>query len=383
VKLPDKYLAVHNIGMLQRQAGVDARVGELVQAHARLAVDAGQAVSFDFEPFAKGTPEAALFRRLSAANPHANARFLRFLAAYGGGFKRRALPVIFDTDHLAKQLSLSPRMLLFINAMPAGFYRELRIPKKDGGERRLLSPREPLRQAQYWVLRRLLDRCSVHDAAHAFVRGRSIVTNARLHQGRAVVVRVDLENFFPSVRKTAIRKVFQRIGYVYSVADALAALCTVDGGLPQGASTSPALSNLAAINLDVRFTALGKRLDFHYSRYADDLIFSSNDERLPALLPFFREVIASEGYVVNQKKTRVMRQGVPQMVTGLVANVKPALPRARRRLLRAMTHRLRTRGAEALTLARDRRQGRELVPVLEGHLAFARMVQQQRGQVDS
>jgi RNA-directed DNA polymerase len=383
VKLPERYLTVHNVGLLQRQAGVDPAVAELVQAFARLRVDANRAVTFEFESFPRVSVEEGLLRRLARSNPRADERFLRFMAAYGADFKRRGLPIVFHAGHLAGHLSIPGAFLRRLAANPVPFYREIRIPKKHGGERVLHAPEGALRQVQYWILRRLLDHDTPHAAAHAFRRGRSIVTNARLHEGQRVVIRIDLENFFPSVRQASARRVFQRLGYPYSVASLLAALCSLQGGLPQGAPTSPALSNLVNMRLDARFTALGTRLGFRYSRYADDLVFSSTDDRLPALLPFFKEVIVSEGYVVNEKKTRVMRRGAPQVVTGLVTNVHTTLPRARRRELRAMLHRLRTKGAGALEIPGAAAARGGSLAVLRGHLAFARMIERQRGKDDA
>jgi retron-type reverse transcriptase len=301
------------------------------------------------------------------------------MAVYGAGFKRRGLPVIFSVEHLARHLAVAPRELFRLSAQTSRHYREFRVPKARGGERRLMSPQGTLRRVQGWILHRMLNRCEPHQAAQAFARGRSIATNARVHEHRRVVVSLDLEEFFPSVRVAAVRRVFEQLGYPYSVASLLASLCTVDGGLPQGAPTSPALSNMVNVRLDRRFTALGARLGFSYTRYADDLVMSSDDERLPALLAFFREVIQSEGYRVNEAKTRVMRSGTAQEVTGLVTNVRAGLKRHHRRLLRAMVHRLRTHGPSALVVS-SRRGSRtdDPVRVLRGHLAFLNMVEPAR-----
>jgi retron-type reverse transcriptase len=380
MKLPDRYVALRNVGLLQRQAGVDPQVAELVKSFARLRLDAGEEVTYEFGEFSASSIEARLYRRLVAVNgENVDLRFLRFMATYGASFTRRGLPVIYSAEHLARHLALAPHDLFRLSAQPSRHYREFRVPKARGGERRLLSPQGTLRRVQGWLLHRMLNRCEPHQAAQAFTRGRSIATNARVHEHRKVVVSLDLEEFFPSVRAGAVRRVFERLGYPYSVASLLAALCTVDGGLPQGAPTSPALSNLVNVRLDRRFAALGARLGFSYTRYADDLVMSSDDERLPALLPFFREVIRSEGYRVNEAKTRVMRSGTAQEVTGLVTNLRAGLKRHHRRLLRAMVHRLRTQGPS--TLVASSRRGStsgDPVRVLRGHLAFLNMVEPDR-----
>lgn len=371
--VPDRYLAVHNLGLVQRQAGVDREVAELVQAYGRLRVDAGLPVEFAFTDFAHGTLEARVFNRIRTLNPDSDDRFLRFLAAYGAELERRNLPAIFSAAQLASRLGVSRAYMYRILSQPQRYYRELRIPKRSGGERVLMAPYGRLREMQRWIHRQLLARVPIHAAAHAFVKGRSIVSNARPHVQKHVVIRIDLEDFFPSIRAGVVRKAIQRLGYPYTVAAAIASLCTVDGRLPQGAPTSPALSNLVSLGLDKRFTALGHRLGFTYTRYADDLVFSSDDGRLPSLLPFLRDVITSEGYRVNEEKLRVMRPGNAQAVTGIVVNETVGLSRKRMRLLRAALHRLRTKGPGAVQLSSEG-HGADPVEVLRGHLAFARMV---------
>jgi retron-type reverse transcriptase len=372
--LPDRYLALHDLGVAQRQAGVDKEVAELVVAYGRLRLDSGEPVGFDFAAADPASAEERLYDDLSVMNPGGDQRFLRFLAAYGALLAEHGVPPIFSTAHLARRLRMSRGALFRIAAQATNYYRELRMPKPAGGERVIHAPFGRLLELQRSIAQEVLGQASMHPAAHAFVRRRSIVTNVRPHEGHRVVMRIDLEDFFPSITTAAVRRAIEKLGYPYSVASALARLCTLEGRLPQGAPTSPALSNLVGLRLDRRFAALSVRLGFVYTRYADDLVLSSDDPRLPSLLPFFREVIGSEGFRVNERKTRVMRPGNAQTVTGLVANVHTALPRERRRKLRAILHRLRTRGPAAVRL-RSRRGGTaDPLQVLEGHLAFARMV---------
>ncbi|HEV8393200.1 MAG TPA: reverse transcriptase family protein [Vicinamibacterales bacterium] len=368
-----RYVALRNLSLLQRQAGVEPAVADLVRAYARLRLDAGEPLTFEFDPFPRASIEGGLYRQLESANSGVDPRFLRFLSSYGATFTRRGLPVILTPAHLAQHLAMPLPDLVRLSATVSRHYREIRIPKAHGGERRLLSPQGTLRRVQTWLLHRMLNRCAPHGAAHAFVRKRSIVSNARPHEGRRVVIRMDLENFFPSVHVADVRRGFERLGYTYGVARLLASLCTVEGGLPQGAPTSPALSNLVSFRLDRRFTALASRLHFSYTRYADDLVMSSDDDRLPALVPFFREVIASEGYRVNEPKTRIMRAGAAHVVTGLVTNVRTTLKRRDRRILRAMAHRLRTCGPEALEVRSKRTPNADPLQVFAGHVAFLAM----------
>jgi RNA-directed DNA polymerase len=252
-------------------------------------------------------------------------------------------------DELARRLGLETEELLALR--PA--YRELLIPKRTRGRRRLCMPDENLKALQRRILHRLLVRLKAHAAATGFQRGRSIVTNALPHAGRAVVVRVDLKNFFPSTAEWRVRRYFRRIGWNRPAARLLTRLCTHRGGLPQGAPTSPRLSNLVNYRLDCRLAAMARKLGLAYTRYADDITFSfpADDRKLVRyLVGFVRRVVHAEGYQVHgSKKLRIRRTHQRQQVTGLVVNRRVNLPRKTRRWLRAVEHHQRTGRPATLT----------------------------------
>ena len=374
MKTDIRYLAIHNIGLLQRQAGVEPEVAELVVSYARLLSDAGKPMVFYRDRFTLSDEEKALLEKLVQDNPGQDPGFLKFMAAYGGEMARKGLPIIFSVPHLSKITRVPRKAVAWIAANPERNYRKFLAPKKDGSMRKLYSPNGRLRSIQRWILRHILDHCPPHKCAHAFVKGRSIASNAALHTRRRVIVRLDIRNFFPSISHAAVRKIYQKIGYPYRVASLLANLCTIEGGLPQGAITSPALSNLACVRLDRRFFGMVKKMGFRYSRYADDLFFSSNNPRLPQLIPFFREILGEEGFRLNEQKVRVMRPGQRQVVTSIVTNQRPNLSREHSRRLRAAIHRLKTKGPDTLELPSKRNISSDPVKVLQGHLAFLKMI---------
>ncbi len=246
-------------------------------------------------------------------------------------------------------------------------YHRFTIPKRNGSLRAIWAPRAKLKEAQRKVLRAIVEPLPVHGAAHGFVPGRSIVTNASVHVGSDVIVQADIRDFFPSVTWRRVRGVFRHGGYREQVATLLAMLCTeapreivewqntrffVALGprcLPQGAPTSPGLSNAVCWRLDRRLSGLARKLGFRYTRYADDLTFSrpaggeNAEPRIGALLAGLDRVVRDEGFEVHPDKTRVLRPGRRQQVTGLVVN-GPAgarVPREVKRRLRAALHRLR------------------------------------------
>ena len=281
----ERHLTIQNLGLLQRQAGVDPEVAELVVAYGRLLVDAGQRLQFEAGPFPSGSHEHQVLCRLRESNPGIDVRFLSFLAAWNGAMEGLNRKPIFTRGNLAQHLGMPPGELQAVIERRSAYYRKKEIPKRNGGLRVIHIPRTPLRSIQNWILRSVLGGFEPPAAAHGFARGRSIVTNAVIHQKRRIVLCVDIANFFPSIGFRTIRKGFQHLGYPYSVAVDLAKLCTVAGALPQGTPTSPALSNLACLRLDKRLTGLAHSLNHAYSRYADDLVFSSDDSRLPSILP--------------------------------------------------------------------------------------------------
>ncbi len=281
-------------------------------------------------------------------------------------FKRKAPqpPGRWGLDELARRLNVSPQQLQTMQ--PA--YREFTIPKRSGGTRTILEPQPELKAIQRRILHRLLRRLTSHPGATGFERGHSIVTHADYHRGQAVVVHMDIERFFDSTPAQRIDAFFRRIGWQPDAARVLTRLCTWENRLPQGAPTSPRLSNLVNYRLDARLAALAERacvafqdartlerasslqfgrdVQVRYSRYADDLTFSFDQDHrqaIQAVIWMTRQIVADEGYRLHQKKKlRIMRRHNRQEVTGLVVNARPNLPRPTRRWLRSVEHHLRS-----------------------------------------
>jgi RNA-directed DNA polymerase len=310
------------------------------------------------------------------------------------------LPMLATPADVAAAMGVSiPRLrwLAFHNeAALRTHYVRFTVPKKSGGTRELASPHRDLRRCQEWILHNVLDKLAVHEAAHGFARGRSTVTNAAGHAGREVIVNTDLKDFFPSITFPRVMGMFCGMGYSPAVATILALLCTecprrtvqyagttyhVATGpraLPQGACTSPALSNRAARKLDARLAGLAAKLGWTYTRYADDATFSAGGETAESvgyLLARIRHISQDEGFAVNEKKTRVLRRNTAQLVTGIVVNQHPAAPRKLVRRLRAILHRAKTEG-----LAAQNRCGHPRFEAwLGGMVAYVSMVNPDQG----
>jgi len=271
-----------------------------------------------------------------------------------------------------------------------GRYKEMTRPKANGKVRILHAPTSKLKTVQRWITRDILLKKRPHPYATAYYPGSSISNGAAPHVGRKIVVRLDLKDFFPSIGFSRVRQVFTQFGYPYKVASILANLCCYEGRLVQGAPTSPALSNLVAMRLDQRITGLKKKLKvedkkFYYSRYADDLIFSFDDEELLKTLPLIRQIIVEEGFAVNEDKLRIMRSGRRQKVTGVVVNTKLNVPAYERRRLRAVIHNIKSHGWEHEQARWTRETGAEVksrehfTQIIRGRIAFVRSVDPEKG----
>lgn len=237
-------------------------------------------------------------------------------------------------------------------------YHTFTIPKHSGGSRTIQEPDPDTKALQRLLLRRVLSRSTLHRCSTAFRRGRGIVENALPHVGKGVVLHMDMKNFFPSTRESRVRAAFRTQGWDEDTAALLTGLCCLEGGLPQGAPTSPMLSNIVNYRLDCRLAGMARSNSpgcggVSYTRYADDITFSFGaDVRGSVVTDFInmtRRVLHANGYRLHPAKTRVMRRHQRQVVTGLVVNESINLPRPLRRKLRAIQHRFMTGGDVTLT----------------------------------
>lgn len=270
-----------------------------------------------------------------------------------------AVPALATEGELATWLDLTPGVLDWL-ADRRGLerwsdqrrlerYSYAWIAKRSQGARLLEAPKGRLLAVQRRILAGILAHLPPHHAAHGFRRGHSPLTAARPHVGQAVVLRLDLEEFFNSITAARIRAVYRTAGYPEHVAWALAGLSSnrsprvllsalpfaarsrlLAPHLPQGAPTSPALANLCAFRLDARLAGLAAAAGARYTRYADDLAFSGDDSLTRRVLRFaamVEAIAADEGFRLNARKTRVLRAGVRQELAGVVVNVRPTIRR--------------------------------------------------------
>ncbi|MFH7321545.1 reverse transcriptase family protein [Desulfurivibrio sp. D14AmB] len=341
ISVGKRELFLRNLRLVNERAGVEPEVIDLLEAFARLELDRGRPPNL--APARPPNP-AKKVRLFLAANNHLPASALDFLAAYCQRIYEQGVVCLLNPAHLAQTVSLPLNRLQHLIATAEHHYYSYQIPKSDGSTRLIHAPQPELKKAQRSVLDEILAFVPLNPHAEGFRRRRSIVTNSRRHVANRVVVKLDIEDFFPSITAQRIFGVFTGLGYPRQVAELLTGLTTRRGVLPTGAPTSPFLSNLVCRRLDRRLAGVGEKMDYEYSRYADDLTFSSQNKKMTQLLPFLQEIIREEGFAVKTAKTRIQRNGGQQKVTGIVVNSRPNIARREIRNLQAIIHNCRRQG---------------------------------------
>lgn len=331
-----------------------------------------------------------------------------------------ALPSLATPGDLADWLELSPPMLDWC-ADVASWDGNSRSPKLNhyhyrwqakasGGARLIEAPKECLRRVQRRILRGILDRVPAHEAAHGCVRGRSVLSNARLHCGSSLIVKLDLRDFFVSIPGARVHAMFRTLGYPSAVARYLTGLTThrtpvrvlgevpqeeypspeerrrrrdwarqfMSLHLPQGAPTSPALANLCAYRMDLRLVGAARESHARYSRYVDDLVFSVANGGVAQgrrILSMVQDIILEEGFTPNWRKTRIVPASKAQRMTGLVVNDRPNVPRKEFDRLKAILTNCCRHGPES--------QNRSEIPdfraYLQGRISWFEQVSAERG----
>jgi RNA-directed DNA polymerase len=313
--------------------------------------------------------------------------------------KANNLPIFNQIDELAKAMNLSVGKLRFLSfdrkTSETSHYINFKLPKKSGGFRLISAPMPLLKSAQIWILENVLNRVAVHEAAHGFVSEKNIVSNAKLHVGAKIVVNFDLENFFPSISYKRVKGIFRSLGYSEAVATVFALVSTApeteeieidnktyfvalgERHLPQGSPASPMISNIAARRLDKSLSKIAANLGFKYTRYADDLTFSTDekDADVKKLMVQVRYIVGKQGFKVNENKTRILRGGRQQEVTGIVVNDKISIDRKTLRKFRAVLHQAENNGLENLRWGNSP----DLIAALKGYANFVFMVDKEKG----
>ena len=308
--------------------------------------------------------------------------------------KMTAFNSIKSRSDLADYLHIPPSKLAYILFKRGvdSYYTEFDIPKKSGDSRRICAPTGDLKAVQ----RQLADALWEHqksvyeelgikpNISHAFEKGKSIITNAKIHRNKRFVLNVDLKDFFDSIHIGRVCGFFEKNKYFnlpHGAAVTIAQLACYQGKLPQGAPTSPIITNLICQVLDMHLLSLAKKYRLDYTRYADDITFSTNDktflEKMDLFYTELEKKVKKAGFSINEKKTRISYRDSKQVVTGLVVNKKISVDHAYCRKVRAMAHSLYTNGSYLVDgVEGNARQ-------LEGRFAFIDQIEKYNNICDS
>ena len=254
-----------------------------------------------------------------------------------------------NIDAYSERKPFSRKQLSYNLRNADALYKTFQIPKKSGKPRTITAPNASLKAIQRCLALLLQEAYQPSISVNGFVPGRSIVSNASVHADKKFVLNLDLENFFPSISFGRVIAVLQLnpIAAQPKVAYYITQLACHNGSLPQGAPTSPVISNLICQRLDRRIESLVKSHQVAYTRYADDLTLSSDQPFENGLLNHLDQIIQDEGFTVNMEKVRLQLKNNRQEVTGLTVNEKVNVPRKYLREVRAMLHNWETLGYEA------------------------------------
>lgn len=248
------------------------------------------------------------------------------------------LPFLMDDHQLAAFLAIGRKTLYQLARHTRAAYRPVQIPKKGGGVRQLFVPEPRLGHIQDKIYRHILIHLPVSSYATAYRKGGTLRDNAAPHVGRRYVLKLDVADFFGSVRFDQVLAVLSRIpGLSRQTAWLLSSLCCLEGVLPQGAPTSPALSNLVLRHMDHTLGCWCQAQGIVYTRYCDDLTFSA-DCPLEEAWEKAGDLLRDMGFSLNEKKIRFLTRATRQQVTGLTVNEKVSVPNDYKRALRQELH---------------------------------------------
>ncbi len=242
-------------------------------------------------------------------------------------------------SQLALAIGVSPRLLTSFTHKPENHYRIFFIKKKGGGERQIASPRFFLKTIHYWIKTYIFCQLKIHGSCHAYRSGKSIITNAENHVKKLYVANIDIQDFFGNITRNHIFRLLRKNEVGEKLANTIADLTTYHGSLPQGAPTSPILSNAFLYEFDENLTDVSRNADLHYTRYADDITISGNSlSKIEMVINNCRALLSDYNLNLKDEKKRIASNKSSQRVTGLIVNEKIQPPREYQRKVRSMFH---------------------------------------------
>ena len=284
-----------------------------------------------------------------AASEHYPPAYVDKALEYAKNLMDNNCPVIYDLVHFSKLVGYKPEYIKRAITYPKGYYWHFDIKKKNGKLRHINEPLPNLKDIQKWILDNILYTQPSHKFAKAYIPNKHLKDNARFHTKQPIVITIDIENFFPSIRQESVSEIFERMGYTGLLSSMFAKLTCLDGSLPQGAPTSPYLSNLYLFDFDEKLMKYCVDNKVIYTRYADDLSFSTKDSNYDPeqLIKKVKELLIEKQLKLNEGKTQIMRQYERQIVTGVIVNERVHAPSEYKKNIRQSIYHIRKYGMES------------------------------------
>ena len=275
-----------------------------------------------------------------------SAEYIQDCLNYAKPLIKRELPVIYDAQHFAELLGITKAELYRMANGTGSFYRHFEIPKSNGKMRQISAPMPRLKRVQTYSLSEILCRIPCHPCAKAYIKNLSLRDNAKFHREQETLLKIDIQDYFPSLKTEWVCGFFQSLGYSQTLSGLFAKLCTLSGGLPQGAPTSPYLSNLLTRRLDQELFEYCQVNDgLRYTRYADDITISGSFD-CRKVIPKVYDAIGRSGLKPNKAKTHVIGPHLQQNVTGIVVNKKIQVAKTYRKRIRSEVYYIRKFGID-------------------------------------
>lgn len=311
--------------------------------------------------------------RLEAQNIGFSEANIELCLNYAEKLNSNNVPIIYNLTHLSRLTGLKRNYIIqaaVSSKHSKAYYRKFKVNKKKGGERIIHEPLPNLKRVQYWILQNILSGINVSPYAKAYILKRGLKQNIRFHRKQKKVLNVDIKDFFPSISPPQVEAIFNEVGYSRTLSKYLSKLCLLDDSLPQGAPTSPAISNIVMKSFDEEVSKFVRNQNINYTRYADDITFSGDfEERV--IIKYVEEVLAKYNFQLNKKKTKLMYDSQRQIVTGIIVNEKIQLPKDKRKKLRLILHYLKMNGIDGFLERNKRSIGKEkFIDKLIGEVSF-------------
>ena len=247
-----------------------------------------------------------------------------------------------NKETFAQSIGLPLKYLYRLARRSARLYNSYYIDKKDGSKRLLECPNQELKGIQKWILQNILESIPLNDCCHGFRKKHGIKTNAKPHHGKNFIISIDIKSFFNSVSSNRIKNSLTSIGTIDpEIIDFILSFCTFRNHLPQGGVCSPYIANICFTSIDNKIESICAENRIVYTRYADDLTFSSNNKiKLNEIYQSVTEIIRTEGFQLNEKKTRFLSRRNRLEVTGIILNSKQlSIGRDNKKLIRSQIYR--------------------------------------------